>query len=132
MNRLLLHIALLLCALQVHGNGSISAAMGIKSSYLVYRRGGLIGLFVPGITLGRNMMVNTKYLYSSNDKDVDFYYKTLAHERAHIYQQKIMGCFNFYLRTLYEYVISPGYWNDPYNNPKCLEYWADMYMKLSR
>ena len=107
------------------------AAMGIKSSYPVYRRGGLIGLFVPGITLGRNMMVNTKYLYSSNDKDVDFYYKTLAHERAHIYQQKIMGCFNFYLRTLYEYVISPGYWNDPYNNPKCLEYWANQYATLT-
>ena len=30
--------------------------------------------------------------------------------------------FNFYLKTLYEYLISPGYWNNPYNNPKCLEY----------
>ena len=78
------------------------------------------------------MMVNTKYLYSSNKEHNKFYYNTLAHERAHVYQQKIMGRFNFYLRTLYEYVISPGYWNDPYNNPKCLEYWADMYMKLSR
>ena len=55
MNRLLLYIALLLCALQVHGNDSISAAMGIKSSYPVYRRGGLIGLFVSGKTLGKDL-----------------------------------------------------------------------------
>ena len=25
-----------------------------------------------------------------------------------------------------------GYWNNPYNNPKCLEYWADSYMELTR
>jgi hypothetical protein len=42
-----------------------------------------------------------------------------------------MGSFNFYKRTLYEYLINPGYWNDPYNNPNCLEYWADQYMYLT-
>jgi hypothetical protein len=101
------------------------AVFGIKSSYPIYRRGGLLSLFTDGITLGRNMMVNTKYI------GADWYNETLAHERAHIYQQKIMGSFNFYKRTLYEYIINPGYWNDPYHNPACLEYWADQYMKLT-
>ncbi|MDL2257411.1 hypothetical protein LJC06_04320, partial [Bacteroidales bacterium OttesenSCG-928-I14] len=107
------------------------AAFGIKNDYPVYRRGGIMRYFTPGITLGRNMMVDTRYLNSSNPKWRAFYYETLAHERAHIYQQKIMGSFNFYKRTLYEYLINPGYLNDPYNNPNCLEYWADQYMKLT-
>jgi len=107
------------------------AAMGIKSNYPIYRRGGLLKFFTPGITLGRNIMVDTKYLNSTDPRWRAFYYESLAHERAHIYQQKVMGSFNFYKRTLYEYIINPGYWNDPYNNPACLEYWADQYMKLT-
>ena len=60
------------------------------------------------------------------------YRQTLAHERAHIYQQKIMGSFNFYKRTLYEYLINPGYAGyAPYYNPNCLEFWADKYMYLT-
>ncbi|MBQ3624609.1 MAG: hypothetical protein II950_04210 [Prevotella sp.] len=188
MNRFFLHIALLLCALQMHANDSIDDADPRSFGYAI--RTGLISAFamrlyrqnkrkVLGITIafdfafpfgqrftiprrrrfsipfgqqftfavpfgqrtlfpyiqnGRityppeRVMVNSKFL----KKDIDYYKDLLSHERAHVYQQKIMGRFNFYLRTLYEYVISPGYWNDPYNNPKCLEYWADMYMKLSR
>ena len=74
------------------------------------------------------MMVNSKYL----KENIDIYKDLLSHERAHIYQQKLMGPLNFYLRTLYEYVIKPGYWNNPYDNPDCLEYWADEYMRLTR
>ena len=103
------------------------AAMDIDSSYPVYRRGGLLKFITPGITLGRNMMVDVRYLTS----DKEWYYEALAHERAHIYQQKIMGSLRFYLRTLYEYIINPGYSNNPYSNPNCLEYWADQYMRLT-
>ena len=84
------------------------------------------------ITLGRNMMVDTRYLNSNNPDAVKFYYETLAHERAHIYQQKVMGSFNFYKRTLYEYLINPGYSPQLYTNPTSLEYWADQYMFLTR
>ena len=107
------------------------AAFGIKNNYPIYRRGGIMRYFTPGITLGRNMMVDTRYLNSQNASDRQFYYETLAHERAHIYQQKIMGSFNFYKRTLYEYLINPGYSNNPYGNPNCLDYWADQYMNLT-
>ncbi|MGC3977356.1 MAG: RHS repeat-associated core domain-containing protein [Paludibacteraceae bacterium] len=93
------------------------AAFGIKNDYPIYRRGGLLRYFTPGITLGRNMMVDTRYMKS----DPAWYDEALAHERAHIYQQKIMGSFNFYKRTLYEYLINPGYSNNPYSNPNCLE-----------
>jgi len=103
------------------------AAFGIKNDYPIYRRGGLLRYFTPGITLGRNMMVDTRYMKS----DPAWYDEALAHERAHIYQQKIMGSFNFYKRTLYEYLINPGYSNNPYSNPNCLEYWADQYMLLT-
>jgi RHS repeat-associated protein len=107
------------------------AAFGIKSTYPIYRRGGLMKYFTPGITLGRNMMVDTRYLNSKNPNAVKWYHETLAHERAHIYQQKIMGGFNFYKRILYEYLINPGYSNNPYGNPNCLDYWADQYMYLT-
>ena len=107
------------------------AAFGIKSSYPIYRRGGFLKFITPGITLGRNMMVDTKYLNSTDPKWQKFYYETLAHERAHIYQQKVMGSFNFYKRILYEYIINPGYRNNPYGNPNCLDYWADQYMYLT-
>lgn len=108
------------------------AAMGIKSTYPIYRRGGLLKLFVPGITLGRNMMVDTRFLKSDYKDLQSEYYKMLAHERAHIYQQKIMGRIRFYLRVLYEYLISPGYKNDkPYVNSNCLDFWADQYMLLT-
>ena len=53
-------------------------------------------------------------------------------KRAHIYQQKVMGSFNFYKRTLYEYLINPGYSPQLYTNPTSLEYWADQYMFLTR
>lgn len=42
-----------------------------------------------------------------------------------------MGSFNFYKRTLYEYLINPGYSNNPYSNPNYLKYWADQYMRLT-
>jgi hypothetical protein len=72
------------------------------------------------------MMVDTRLSYED-------YWETLAHERAHIYQQKIMGSFNFYKRTLYEYLINPGYSPDLYYNPihNSLEYWANQYMYLT-
>jgi len=101
------------------------AAFGIKSSYPVYRRGGIMRYFTPGITLGRNMMVDNRYA------GTDWYKETLAHERAHIYQQKIMGSFNFYKRILYEYLINPGYSPSLYYNPSSLEYWANQYMYLT-
>ncbi len=103
------------------------AAYGIKSSYPVYRRGGLLTLFTPGIALGRSMMVDSRFI----EKDPGWYHETLAHERAHIYQQRIMGKFNFYKRVLYEYLINPGYSNNPYRNPNCLDYWANQYMYLT-
>ncbi|MDR1090409.1 MAG: FG-GAP-like repeat-containing protein [Prevotella sp.] len=103
------------------------AAFGIKNSYPIYRRGGLLRYFTSGITLGRNMMVDAKYIKD----DPSWYHETLAHERAHIYQQKIMGSFNFYKRILYEYLINPGYSNNPYVNPNCLDYWADEYARLT-
>jgi RHS repeat-associated protein len=103
------------------------AAFGIKNDYPVYRRGGIMRYFTPGITLGRNMMVDTRYMKS----DPAWYNETLAHERAHIYQQKIMGSFNFYKRTLYEYLINPGYSPSLYYNSNSLEYWANQYMYLT-
>ena len=43
-----------------------------------------------------------------------------------------MGRIRFYLRVLYEYLISPSYKNDkPYVNSNCLDFWADQYMLLS-
>ena len=106
-------------------------AYGIRSTYPVYRRGGILKWVVPGITLGRNMMVDSKYLNSKDDSDVRYYNFLLAHERAHVYQQKLLGRFGFYLRTLYEYMIKPGYRNHPYKNENCLEYWADQYGYLT-
>jgi hypothetical protein len=41
------------------------------------------------------MMADTRYLNSNATDKVKWYYQTLAHERAHIYQQKIMETFNF-------------------------------------
>ncbi len=99
------------------------AAFGIKSGYPVYRRGGgLLSLFTEGITLGRHMMVNAQ------DVNSNWYRETLAHERYHVYQQKLMGSFKFYARTLYEYLISPGYSIDLYYTPGTLEYDAQQYM----
>jgi len=92
---------------------------------------GILKWVVPGITLGRNMMVDSKYLNSKDDSDVWYYNFLLAHERAHVYQQKLLGRFGFYLRTLYEYMIKPGYRNHPYKNENCLEYWADQYGYLT-
>lgn len=107
-------------------------AMGIRITYPVYRRGGLLRNWVPGITIGRNMMVDTRFLNSDSKSMQSQYYEILAHERAHVYQQKILGRAGFYLRTMYEYLINPGYSNNkPYNNPNCLEYWAEQYMKLT-
>ena len=107
-------------------------AMGIRNTYPVYRRGGLLANFVSGITLGRNMMAKARLLYSDDRDKQALYFETLAHERAHIYQQRILGRLGFYLRTLYEYIINPGYRNNkPYKDPNCLEYWADQYMKLT-
>ena len=107
-------------------------AMGIRNTYPVYRRGGLLRNWVPGITIGRNMMVDTRFLNSDSKNMQSQYYEILAHERAHVYQQKILGRTGFYLRTMYEYLINPGYSNNkPYNNPNCLEFWAEQYMKLT-
>lgn len=99
------------------------AAYNIKNGSLpVYRRGGLFNLFTPGITLGRNLLVNPK---QTN------YNGTLAHERGHYYQQHSMGFANFYGRIFKEYYIEPGYSADLYKNPAYLDYWADMYEKLT-
>ncbi len=108
------------------------AAFGIKNSYPRYRRGGLLKFFTPAITLGRDMMVNIKYLNSKDPREVQWYHGTLAHERSHVFQQKVIGGFNFYKRTLYEYIIDPGYsGNKTYYDDRCLDYWADQYEYLT-
>lgn len=108
------------------------AAMGIRNTFPVYRRGGLFGLFTSGITLGRHMMVKTTFLNSQNPNEQSWYFSALAHERAHVYQQKRMGKFSFYMQILYEYLIDPGYSNDKtYIDPRCLDYEADQYMLRS-
>lgn len=49
-----------------------------------------------------------------------------------LYIRSIMGRIRFYLRVLYEYLISPGYKNDkPYVNSNCLDFWADQYKLLT-
>ena len=56
---------------------------------------------------------------------------TLAHERAHIYQQQIMGFANFYGEIIKNYTFWPGYSPKLYENPPYLDYWADQYMNLT-
>ena len=92
-----------------------------------YRRGGLLKHFTPAITIGNNMMVDVKY----KKFDPAWYRFTLAHERAHIYQQMEMGTFNFYKRILKEYIINPGYSLELYTDSNYLDYWADQYAKFT-
>jgi hypothetical protein len=102
--------------------------MGVtRDNAPVYRRGGIASIIAGGgITIGRNLVVPRRFSWM----DPDWYYETLAHERAHYYQMLYLGKVAYYSRIFRENVLRPGY-KYCLNDPTTLEFWAEMYGKIT-
>jgi len=83
----------------------------------VFRKGSFLTPKGSGGAFGRHLLIK-------REGHVDYDRFVMNHEHIHLEDMKEMGYFKFYLRTVYQYLINPGF-RDVYITKNTLEYNAE-------